>query len=70
MTYWTAMWITVLSGQFAGEDTMLVYPSLEDCEAALTAVSDTLRYDHSIICEESAAASGSIRPQPKPEWMK
>lgn len=66
MTYWTIMWITALGGVIDGNVTALVYPSLETCEAALSAVGDTLPYDHNLLCEETTTLSGSIRPQPNP----
>lgn len=66
MTYWTIMWITALGGMIDGNVTALVYPSLGTCEAALSAVGDTLPYDHNMLCEETTTPSGSIRPQPNP----
>jgi hypothetical protein len=49
--------------------TALVYPSLETCEAALMTVSDTLPYDHNLLCEETHTLSGSIRPKRRPEGL-
>ena len=69
MTYWTIMWITALGGVIDGNVTALVYPSLETCEAALSAVGDTLPYDHNMLCEETATLSGSIRPKRRPEGL-
>lgn len=69
MTYWTIMWITALGGVIDGNVTALVYPSLETCEAALSAVGDTLPYDHNMLCEETTTLSGSIRPQRRPEGL-
>lgn len=63
MTYWTVLLITILSGPLEGMTTAIAYPSLEACEAALPHVSKTLPYDHSMICEESATVSASIRPK-------
>ena len=69
MEYWTIMWITALGGMIDGNVTALVYPSLETCEAALSTVSDTLLYDHNMICEETEVASSSIRPKRRPEGL-
>lgn len=69
MTFWTIMWITALGGMIDGNVTALVYPSLESCEAALSAVSDTLPYDHNMICEETEMPSSSIRPKRRPEGL-
>lgn len=69
MTYWTIMWITALGGVIDGNVTALVYPSLETCEAALSAVGDTLPYDHNMLCEETTTLSGSIRPKRRPEGL-
>lgn len=66
MTYWTVMWITILSGYLEGTNIAIPYPSLTACEAALNAVSDTLPYDHSLVCEEGDIMSASIRPQRNP----
>ena len=67
--YWTVLWITVLSGPLADSTSGLIYPSLEQCEAAINAVTDTLEYDYSVICEETLVPSSSIRPQPRPEGL-
>jgi len=69
MTYWAIMWITILGTDLDAETTAIAYQSLASCEAALTPVSNTLTYDHSIVCEETALASGSIQPQPRPEGL-
>jgi hypothetical protein len=66
MTYWTVMWITMLGGPYDGQGSFVVYPSLETCEAALSAVGDTLPYDHNLFCEETYTLSASMRPQPNP----
>ena len=66
MTYWTVMWITMLGGPYDGQGSFIVYQSLETCEAALMTVSDTLRYDHNLLCEETPTPSSSMRPQPNP----
>lgn len=69
MTFWTILWVTALGGPYDGESAFLVYPSLEACEAALIPVSDTLPYDHSLICEETPALSSSLRPKRRPEGL-
>jgi len=69
MEYWTVMWITILSGYLEGANIAIPYPSLAACEAALNPVSDTLPYDHSLVCEEGDVMSASIRPQPRPEGL-
>jgi hypothetical protein len=66
MEFWTVMWISVLGGDFDNMTSAIAYPSLDACEAALAPVSNTLPYDHSIVCEETALASGSIQPQQRP----
>ena len=63
MTYWTLMWITVLSGPMEGSQMWLLYPSETECLSALNAVSDTLPYDHALACEVSDTPSTSIRPK-------
>lgn len=69
MTYWTVMWITMLGGPYDGQGSFIVYPSLETCEAALSAVGDTLSYDHNLLCEETTTLSASIRPKRRPEGL-
>lgn len=69
MEYWTVMWITILSGYLEGANIVIPYPSLAACEAALNPVSDTLDYDHSLVCEEGDVMSASIRPKPRPEGL-
>ena len=66
MTYWTIMWITILGGPHDGQGSFVAYKSLETCEAALMTVSDTLHYDHNLLCEETPTPSSSMRPQPNP----
>lgn len=68
MTFWTILWVTALGGPYDGESAFLVYPSLEACEAALNPVSDTLPYDHSLICEETTVLSSSLRPKRNPRY--
>ena len=43
MTYWTIMWITVLSGYLDGTVLAVPYETLEQCEAALQPISNTLQ---------------------------
>lgn len=71
MEFWTVMWITVLSGQIEGSTSGLVYPSLEKCEASISAVVGTIdgAYDYNVICEETATMSASVRPLPRPEGL-
>ena len=67
MTYWTVMMITILSGDMVDVQSGIMYSSQAQCEAATSAVSATLDYDHNIECIVSTMASGSIRPMPRPE---
>jgi hypothetical protein len=69
MEYFTIMWITVLGGTLDGSTSGLLYMSLDKCNASTSIVSRTLEYDHSIKCEETAVASSSIRPKPRPEGL-
>ncbi len=69
MTYWTVMWITILGGPYDGQGSFVAYPSLETCEAALSAVGDTLPYDHNLLCEETPTPSASMRPKRRPEGL-
>lgn len=69
MAYWTIMWITMLSGPYAGQGSFMVYPSLEACENALMPISDTLPYEHNLICEETPTPSSSLRPKRRPEGL-
>lgn len=69
MEFWTILWITFLGGPFDGERTFLAYPSLQDCLAATSAVSQTLNYDHNLSCEESTTPSKSFPPKPRPEGL-
>lgn len=70
MQYWTVLWITILSGNFEGDRFGMLYENLASCEAATSAVSSTLSYDHSLECEQSLAASASIRPRARPANLK
>lgn len=69
MEFWTVLWITVLGGALDGTVTALVYPDLASCEAALSPVSDTLPYDHNLLCEETTTLSASVRPLRRPEGL-
>lgn len=69
MEYFTILWITVLSGPLDGSTSGLVYENLEQCEAAINPITDTLEYDYSVICEETVVPSSSPRPQPRPEGL-
>ena len=44
------MLVTVHSGPFVGESFVIPYGSYEACQAAIKPVSDTLDYDHSLLC--------------------
>jgi hypothetical protein len=63
------MWITILGGPYDGQGSFVAYPSLETCEAALSAVGDTLPYDHNLLCEETPTPSASMRPKRRPEGL-
>lgn len=69
MEFWTIMWITVLSGYLEGSLIAVPYETLEQCEAALQPVSNTLPYDHNILCEETDVLSSSLRPKRRPEGL-
>ena len=69
MEFWTILWITVLGGPLDGTITGLIYPDLASCEAALNPVSDTLPYDHKLLCEESTNVSSTVRPRQRPEGL-
>lgn len=69
MEYFAVMWITVLSGPLDGSTSGLIYTNLAQCEAAISAVTNTLEYDYSVLCEETDIASASIRPQRRPEGL-
>lgn len=68
MTYWTILWVTLLGGPYDGEQTFMVYPSIETCEASLSAVGDTLPYDYQIECEVTDVLSSSLRPKRSPRY--
>lgn len=70
MTYWTILWVTMLGGAFDGDQFFMVYPSLETCQAATSAVGSTLPYDYNLRCAETGAASSSMRPKARPEGLK
>jgi hypothetical protein len=66
MSYWTVLWITVLSGPLDGADTGLIYPDYVSCVSAHKAITDTLPYDYTARCEQTETPSGSIRPRKRP----
>jgi hypothetical protein len=45
------LWVTLLSGPYEGEVFGIPYFSEQACSDAKAAVSDTLDYDHNMICE-------------------
>ena len=67
MEYWTVMMVTILSGMMDGAQFAIPYQSMVECEAAIDSVSETFSYDYNVGCIETDAASGSIRPQRRPE---
>lgn len=71
MEYWTVLWITVLSGPLENSTSGLIYENLAACETAIAPVVATIdgQYDYSVVCEETALASASIRPQRRPEGL-
>lgn len=70
MEFWTILFITALSGPIEGQEMAVAYPSLAACEAATSAVGETLGYDAKFACVETETASRSIRPMPRPEGLK
>jgi hypothetical protein len=69
MTYWTILWITVVGGQIPGAKSYLLYPSLEECRAAVLTVTSTLPYDYTVRCEETDTPSGApVRPKKNPRY--
>lgn len=66
MTYWTVMLITVLSGYLDGAQIYIPYPTWDDCEKAVPAVTATLPYDFSVVCKQSSTVSTSMRPRKSP----
>lgn len=66
MEFWTILWVTVIGGIYDGENSFMVYPSMDSCRAALSVLSDTLPYDHGMLCEETTAMSKSLRPKRRP----
>lgn len=65
MTYWTVMFITILSGPMEGQQMPLLYKSEALCIEATKQVSDSLSasYDHKIECVPSDTPSKSKRPK-------
>lgn len=72
MTYWTILWITIISGPLDGTTTGLIYPSETACQTAHKIVADTFdgAYDYTIECRQGDLPSGSVRPEPRPETLK
>jgi hypothetical protein len=68
MTYWTVLWITILSGPLHGSKSYLIYESKEQCVEAHWAVIATLPYDFMAKCEETDTLSNSVRPKPNPRY--
>lgn len=68
MEYWTILWVTFLGGPFDQQVMFLAYPSLAQCEAAISPVAETLPYDFNIKCEESTTPSASAPPRPRPDY--
>lgn len=66
MTYFTVLWVTILSGPLEGSTSGVVYPSLEACETSIQPVTAQMTYDFNVICDETALPSSSIRPRPRP----
>lgn len=62
MTYWTLLVITIISGPLKGTESFHYYTSQAECEAATSAVSNTISYDHSIDCEVTPTPSSIPRP--------
>ena len=50
MTYLTIMLVTILSGPMEGESFVIPYNSEEACRASQKTISDTLDYDHNMLC--------------------
>ena len=67
MTFWTLMFITVIGGEMDGSQSYVLHRSMADCNAAISATSDTITYDHAMECVASDTPSGSIRPRQKPK---
>lgn len=69
MTYFTVLWITILSGPLEGSTSGLIYTSKESCIAAIPAVAKTIegQYDFAVLCEETSRPSASPRPLTRPE---
>ena len=66
MTFWTVMWITILSGELDGVMYPIIYKTEADCNSARSIVGDTLDYDYKMDCYVSELPSGSIRPKARP----
>ena len=66
MTFWTIMWITVIGTSVDGATFPIIYRSEAECEAARSAVGDTLHYDYSMECVVTEIMSHSVHPKPRP----
>lgn len=66
MTYFTVLWVTILSGPLEGSTSGVIYPTLEACEASMQPVTAQMTYDYNVNCDETTLPSSSIRPRPRP----
>lgn len=66
MELWTIMWITVFGGTLDGVVYGIPYDTAQACEEAIVAVSNTLPYDHNMVCETTDKASVSLIPKRNP----
>ena len=70
MTYWVFLVIVFGEGSFDKTVSLLPFPDMRSCGNAIETVDTLLRPafpDLSLHCMETERASGSIRPQPRPE---
>ena len=71
MTYFTVLWVTILSGPLEGSTSGVIYPSLEACEASIRPVTERMTYDFNVICEETTFPSSSpMRPKRNPIYQE
>lgn len=71
MTYFTVLWVTILSGPLEGSTSGVIYPSLEACEASIQPVTERMTYDFNVICEETTFPSSSpMRPKRNPIYQE
>lgn len=66
MTYFTVLWVTILSGPLEGSKSGVIYPTLEACEASIQPVTAQMTYDFNVVCDETLIPSSSPRPKPRP----